>query len=93
VIFKLPTRPNNPVPDCLLTGGEMKLNTLNVELEAVVYDPEISCPLYGLIFKIWKKKVIYTVDPRTLNGLMFRGKSGFETQTKTRKSNKESRGH
>jgi hypothetical protein len=43
-----------------------------------------------------------TVDPRTSNGLMFeqletrnkkiRGKSGFETQTKTRKSNNESRG-
>jgi hypothetical protein len=40
------------------------------------------------------------VDPRTSNGLMFeqletqkiRGKSSFETQTKTRKLNKESHG-
>jgi hypothetical protein len=41
------------------------------------------------------------VDPRASNGLMFeqletrtkiRGKSGFETRIKTRKSNKESRG-
>lgn len=57
MIFKLPTRHNNPVPDCLLSGGEMKIDTLNVELEAVVFGPEISCPLYGLIFKICERKI------------------------------------
>jgi hypothetical protein len=51
VIFKLPTKHNNPVPDCLLNGEEMKLDTLNIELETVVLDPEISSPLYGLSFK------------------------------------------
>lgn len=30
---------HNPVPDRLLNGEEMKLDTLNVELEAVDLDP------------------------------------------------------
>jgi hypothetical protein len=67
VIFKLPRRHNNPVPDCLLNGEEMKLDTPNVELEAVVLDPEISCPLYGLIFKIYERKVIYTLYHQNRN--------------------------
>lgn len=58
MIFKLPTRQINTVPNCLLIGGEMKLDTQNVQLEAVVLDPEISCPLYGLIFKMIERKII-----------------------------------